>query len=64
MIDNICHFCNSAIDPITEWGLIVLNPNKENLVPIKIRLCEDCFRKYSFSLVSKLRVNIKLGSLR
>lgn len=64
LCDDHCAFCNSAIDPIAEWGLIVLNLNKENSVPTKISLCEDCFRKYSFSLVSKLRGDIKLGSLR
>ena len=64
LCDDHCAFCNSAIDPIAEWGLIVLNLNKENSVPIKIRLYEDCFRKYSFSLVSQLRGDIKLGSLR
>ena len=64
LCDDHCHFCNSAIDPRSEWGEINLNLNKENSVPTKIRLCEDCFRKYSFSLVSKLRGDIKLGSLR
>lgn len=64
LCDDSCHFCNSAIDPRSQWGEIRLNLNKENSVPTKIRLCEDCFRQYSFSLVSKLRGDIKLGSLR
>lgn len=63
MIDDICHFCNSAIALDSEWGEIRLSPNKENYVPVNIRLCENCFRKHSFSLITKLRGDIKIGEL-
>lgn len=64
LYDDYCHFCNSAIDLDSEWGEIRLSPNKENSSPINIRLCENCFRLHSFSLITKLRGDIKLGSLR
>lgn len=64
MIDSICHFCNSAIAPGSEWGEIRLSLNKENSSPINIRLCENCFRHHSFSLITKLHGDIKIGDLR
>lgn len=64
MIEGICHFCNSAIALDSEWGAIILSPNKENSVPVNIFLCENCYRKYSFSLITKLRGDIKIGDLR
>lgn len=64
MIDDICHFCNSAIALDCEWGVIMLSLNKENSVPVNIRLCENCYRKHSFSLITKLRGDIKIGDLR
>lgn len=64
MIDDICHFCNSAIALDSEWGVITLSSNKENSVPVNIRLCENCYRKHSFSLIIKLRGDIKIGDLR
>ena len=64
LCDDYCHFCNSVIDLRSEWGEINLKLNKENSAPVNIRLCKDCFMNYSFSLVSKLRGDIKLGSLR
>lgn len=63
MIDTICYFCNSAIALDSEWGAIRLSLNKENFVPVNIRLCENCFRKYSFLLITKLRGDIKIGDL-
>lgn len=63
MIYSICHFCNSAIDLDSEWGVIILSPNKENYVPVNIRLCENCYRKHSLSLITKLRGDIKIGDL-
>lgn len=63
MIDTTCHFCNSVIALDSEWGVIILSPNKENSVPINIRLCENCFRCHSFSLITKLRGDIKIGDL-
>ena len=47
MIETICHFCNSAIDLDSEWGVI--------------RLCENCFRQHSFSVITKLQGGIKIG---
>ena len=63
MIYSICHFCNSAIVRDSEWGAITLSLNKENSVPVNIRLCENCFREYSFLLITKLRGDIKIGEL-
>lgn len=63
MIDTICHFCNPAIALGSEWGEIRLSLNKENSVPVNIRLCENCFREHSFSLITKLRGDIKIGEL-
>lgn len=63
LCDDHCHFCNSAIDPRDEWGEICLSLNRENSAPVKIRLCESCFIKHSFSLVSNLRGDIKIGGL-
>jgi hypothetical protein len=63
MIYSICHFCNSAIVLDSEWGAITLSLNKENSVPVNIRLCENCFREYSFLLITKLRGDIKIGEL-
>lgn len=64
LCEDHCHFCNSAIDPRSEWGEIRLNLNKENSVPVKIHLCENCFRDYSLLLVSKLQGDVKLEELR
>lgn len=47
MVDTICHFCNSAIDLDSEWGVI--------------RLCENCFRHHSFTMITKLRGDINIG---
>ncbi len=63
MIDTMCHFCNSAIALGSEWGEIRWSLNKENSVPVNIRLCENCFRKHSFLLITKLRGDIKIGDL-
>lgn len=63
MIYSICHFCNSAIVLDSGWGDITLSLNKENSVPVNIRLCENCFREYSFLLITKLWGDIKIGEL-
>ena len=62
-MDNKCHFCNSAIDLDSQFGDITLSLNNKNSVPVKIILCEDCFRKHSFLLITKLRGDIKIGEL-
>lgn len=49
MIYSICHFCNSAIDLDSEWGVI--------------RLCENCFSHHSFSVITILQGGIKIGDL-
>ena len=64
LFDSLCCFCKSAIDLDSEWGEIRLSPNKENSSPMNIRLCEKCFGLYSFSLLTKLHGDLKIGDLR